>query len=142
MTEPDARGSQPPLPVPLRLGGPVRRVAVVGNSGAGKTTPRHPPFVISGHRSRRTVGILAVADDSNLDDRLRVVDRVNDPVVTDSDPPQVIATPQFPATSRSRLRGKRIDLPSDTVDDLVGQCLEFPSGRPPDPHLMHGGGLS
>lgn len=38
MTAPDARGGQPPLPAPPRDGGPVRRVAVVGNAGAGKTT--------------------------------------------------------------------------------------------------------
>ena len=78
-------------------------------------------LLIPGHCSRWTVGILAVADDSNVDDPLRVVDRVNDPVVTDSDPPQVIGTPQFLAARRSWLRGKRVDLRSDTVDDLTRQ---------------------
>lgn len=90
---------------------------------------------------RLLVRILAMANDANLDHGSRVVDRINNSVITYSYPPQVVSPPQLFAASRSRLFGEGVDLGGDPEKDTVGQRLELLGGRPSDPHLMHGGDL-
>ena len=85
-----------------------------------------------------------MANDSNLDDVLCVVDSVDDPVIADANSPQVIAALKFFAASRLWLLGKCIDLCDDSIDDFLRQRFEFfRSGPhdPHDPHVRHGDGL-
>ena len=94
------------------------------------------------HRLIRACGsAVAVANDSNLDDVLCVVDSVDDPVIADANSPQVIAALKFFAASRLWLLGKCIDLCDDSIDDFLRQRFEFFRSGPHDPHVRHRDGL-
>lgn len=57
-----------------------------------------------------------VANNLDIDDRIRFVDRVDDAIVSNTHPPEVIASSQFLATSGARSLGERIDSGSDPLD--------------------------
>jgi hypothetical protein len=89
----------------------------------------------------RLIGVLPMANDANLDNRSSVVDCINNSVIADSYPPQVVSTAQLLAASRTRLLGGGVDFRCHTKNDDVGERLNLLGGGPYDSHLMHDGGL-
>ena len=75
------------------------------------------------------VGLSPMADSDNVNNPLSVIDAVNNPVVSNSDTPQVLFALQLTRPGRPRVLGETVDPRYHPSNDGSVECLQLSASR-------------
>jgi len=75
------------------------------------------------------IGLSPMADSDNINDPLSVIDAVNNPVVSNSNTPQVLFALQLKRSGRPWVLGKTVDPRYHPAYDGCVECLQLPASR-------------
>ena len=105
-----------------------RRFSASGNANSSPTTAtknRPPPNTTPQRIFRLFVDLASVRDPRHIDGSGRVVNDVDDPVITDTNPPFVIAALECLAARRPRSRRQTFETRHNAGNHFRGQPMQF-----------------